>query len=276
MRQPIPRRESGGSALAAPKLDVESVREFLLARAKPVHAWRVGIEYEVIGFERTTLARINRDRVQMLLTMFCEAGGSPTLEQSDIIAVHMPYGDITLEPGGQIEFSGHPEHELSDNARCLQHFITDLHESANVLDIFFVGFGFDPLCELDAQSWINKQRYTIMRPYLGRRGPRAWDMMTRTAAAQTSIDYADEADLGRKYVLGNRAGPIVAAMFAASPFALGTVTGYKSNRYATWLDRRRPDRAGTGIARRAVRSARLRRWSARRARVLRRTRRRAP
>ncbi len=179
----------------------------------------MGIEYEVIGFEQTTLARIHRDRVQMLLTMFCEAGGSPTLENLDIIAVHMPYGDITLEPGGQIEFSGHPEHELSDNASLLATLSSPIFTIVRSTRYLFVGFGFDPLCELDAQSWVNKQRYTIMRPYLGQRGPRAWDMMTRTAAMQTSIDYADEEDLGRKYVLGQPSGPIVAAMFANSPFA---------------------------------------------------------
>lgn len=247
MRQPIPRHGPGGSAIAAPTLDVETAREFILARAKPEHEWRVGIEYEVIGFERATLARIHRERVQTVLAMLCKAGGEPTLERSDIIAVRMPYGDITLEPGGQIEFSGFPERELDDNARSLGRFVTDIHACASQLSMFFVGLGFDPMCELESQSWINKRRYAIMRPYLGKRGVRAWDMMTRTAAAQTSIDYGDEEDLGRKYVLGNRAGPIVAAMFAASPFASGVVSGYKSTRYATWLQTD-DDRTGPGPA----------------------------
>ncbi len=247
MQQPIPRRGPGGSALAALTLDVESAREFILARAKPEHEWRVGIEYEAIGFERATVARIHRERVQTLLVMFCKAGGEPTLEQSDIIAVRMPYGDVTLEPGGQIEFSGFPERELDDNARSLDRFVADLHACASELSMFFVGLGFDPTCELESQSWINKRRYAIMRPYLRKRGVRAWDMMTRTAAAQTSIDYGDEEDLGRKYVLGNRAGPIVAAMFASSPFAGGVASGYKSTRYATWLQTD-DDRTGPGPA----------------------------
>ncbi|HXW51665.1 MAG TPA: glutamate-cysteine ligase family protein [Candidatus Acidoferrales bacterium] len=247
MQQPIPRRELGGPALAPPKLDVEAVREFLRAHQKPVHAWRVGIEYEVIGYERDALTRIQKGRVAQLLEMLCASGGVPALERSHIIAVRMPYGDITLEPGGQIEFSGFPELELADNAGALCTFITDLHRCADELGIFFIGLGFDPLCDRDAQSWIDKQRYAIMRPYLGKRGPRAWDMMTRTAAAQVSLDYGDDADLARKYVLGNRAGPIVAAMFAASPFSEGVATGYKSNRYAAWLETD-ADRTGPGPA----------------------------
>src|ERR1700736_4775370 len=82
-----------------------------------------------------------------------------------------------------------------------------------------------------------------MRPYLRRRGAHAWDMMTRTTSMQVSIDYANDEDLGRKYVLGNRVGPIVAAMCANSPYAGGALTGLKSTRYEVWLD---TDPARTG------------------------------
>jgi len=245
MQQPIPRRDRGGSALAAPELDLDAACEYIRRHAKPVADWRVGIEYEILGFEQSTLARIHRDRVQALLRMFVTLGGAPTLEDLNIIAVRMPFGDITLEPGGQIEFSGHAERTLSDNASALQRFLTELHACAQELGIFFVGMGFDPVRSAADQSWVLKQRYAIMRPYLGQRGQHAWDMMTRTAAMQTSIDYADEEDLGRKYVLGNRLGPIVAAMFANSPFVDGAATGLKSVRYAVWLDTD-ADRTGPG------------------------------
>ncbi len=245
MQQPIPRRDSGGSALVAPELDLDAASEYIRRHAKPAADWRVGIEYETLGFEQDTLRRIHRDRVQELLRMFVSLGGAPTLEDLNIIAVRMPFGDITLEPGGQIEFSGHPERALSHNASALHHFVAKLHTCAQELGIFFVGMGFDPLCSAADQSWVRKQRYAIMRPYLGQRGRRAWDMMTRTAAMQTSIDYADDEDLGRKYVLGNRLGPIVAAMFANSPFVDGAATGLKSVRYAVWLDTD-SDRTGPG------------------------------
>jgi glutamate--cysteine ligase len=244
MQHPIPRRTSG-ITLATPPLDVDSASDYIRAHAKPVSEWRVGIEYELIGFDERTLRRIDREVVQALLRLLLAPEGIATLEDDTIIAVRTSYGDITIEPGGQIEFSGFPERELADNEKSLREFVQQLHAAAQDLGIFFVGFGFDPLCDRDAQSWVRKQRYAIMRPYLFTRGSRAWDMMTRTAAAQTSIDYGSEADLGHKYVLGNRLGPIVAAMFANSPFAGGAATGWKSNRYAAWLDTDN-DRTGPG------------------------------
>jgi glutamate--cysteine ligase len=82
-----------------------------------------------------------------------------------------------------------------------------------------------------------------MRPYLKKRGARAWDMMCRTAAIQANLDYGDLEDLARKFQLATRLAPIAAAMFANSPFEDGKLSGYKSTRYRAWLDTD-PDRTG--------------------------------
>jgi len=82
-----------------------------------------------------------------------------------------------------------------------------------------------------------------MRPYLNKRGQRAWDMMCRTAAIQVNFDYRDLEDLARKFALANRLAPVAAAIFANSPFENGKLSGYKSTRYRAWLDTD-PDRTG--------------------------------
>ncbi len=245
MQQPNPRSSHASATLAPDALDLDAACAYIQRNAKPRSQWRIGLEYELIGFEERTLERINHARVQELLRSLSARHGVPSLEDGSIIALRMPYGDVTLEPGGQIEFSGFPEATLADNERGLQRFIADLHEHASERGMFFVALGFDPLRNLDEQSWIEKRRYRIMRPYLRGRGGHAWDMMTRTASMQVSVDYSDEQDLGRKFVLGNRLGPIIAAMFANSPFAGGVETGLKSTRYAVWLDTD-PDRTGPG------------------------------
>jgi glutamate--cysteine ligase len=246
-QEPIPRSPAGVATLPDDTLDPAAGVEYIRSNAKPAQLWRVGLEYELIGFDQATHARIDRARVQELLQGISSRAGVPSLEAGDIIAVRMPYGDVTLEPGGQIEFSGFPRRRLADVEHDLRLFLDDVHDRAAQAGAFFVALGFDPLRELDEQSWIKKRRYDIMRPYLRRRGGHAWDMMTRTAAMQVSIDYADDDDLGRKYVLGNRLGPIIAAMFANSPYAGGRATGLKSTRYAVWLDTD-PDRTGPGPA----------------------------
>lgn len=246
-QQPIPRSRAGAATLSTDALDLAAACEYVRSNAKPAARWQVGLEYELFGFEALTQQRIDPARVQEVMLALGGGAGITTLEDDVVTALRMPYGDVTLEPGGQLEFSGFPHARLADNEAGLRRFLTDLHECAAEREIFFVALGFDPLRNLDEQSWIKKRRYEIMRPYLRRRGGHAWDMMVRTAAMQVSIDFGDDDDLGRKYVLGNRLGPIVAAMFANSPFAGGRATGLKSTRYAVWLDTD-PDRTGAGPA----------------------------
>ena len=246
-QHPIPRSNAGRAIVAPDTLTLNSAREYIRSHAKPASQWRMGLEYELLGFERGSYRRINRARVQELLRALVLRHGSATLEDQHIISLRMPYGYVTLEPGGQIEFSGFPHATLADTERDVRRFLADLRDLDAERAIFFVALGFDPLRNLDEQSWIRKRRYEIMRPYLRRQGAHAWDMMTRTAAMQVSIDYENIEDLGRKYVLGNRLGPIVAAMCANSPYAGGALTGLKSTRYAVWLDTD-PDRTGAAAA----------------------------
>jgi glutamate--cysteine ligase len=150
---------------------------------------------------------------------------------------------LTVEPGGQIEFSGAPQRRLADVEREIRRYLARLHEIADTHGFAFLACGFDPLHSLEAQQWFPKSRYDVMRPYLAKRGARAWDMMTRTCAVQTNLDYGDEDDLCKKFLVGNRLAPIVAAIFANSPFQEGRPSGYKSTRTAAWLATD-PDRTG--------------------------------
>src|SRR5205085_2650076 len=150
---------------------------------------------------------------------------------------------LTVEPGGQIEFSGAPPRQLADVEREIRRYLARLSEIADAHGFVFLAVGFDPLHTIEAQQWFPKSRYDVMRPYLARRGARAWDMMTRTCAVQTNLDYGDEEDLRKKFLVGNRLAPIVAAMFANSPFEHGKPSGHKSTRTAACLATD-PDRTG--------------------------------
>jgi glutamate--cysteine ligase len=237
--------DSDDSFLARP-LHVPSVDAavaFLRNGFKPRSAWSSGLELELIGFDGATQARIAPAQVRAVLERLCPVPAHWEREGDDVVAVTISSGRITLEPGGQIEYSGSSRQTLRELEVDLRRYLDELGAAGRALGLEFFAVGFDPLRRLAEQRWINKARYDVMRPYLRARGVRAWDMMTRTASIQTSIDYSDEADLGKKFVLGNRLGPIIAAMFANSPFADGIMTGRKSERYAAWLETD-PDRSG--------------------------------
>jgi glutamate--cysteine ligase len=203
---------------------------------------------ELFGFTRDAFDRIAVDQVQSVIKGFSTSLRDCETEDGLIIEAVLadPSGErsrITIEPGGQIEFSGAHYTALDAVERSLQSYVARLSQIAEANRIIFIATGFDPLRSPQEQKWVAKQRYKIMRPYLRSRGRKAWDMMDRTAAIQVNLDYSDLDDLAKKFAAANRLGPVVAAIFANSPLAEGKLSGYKSLRYATWLETD-PDRTG--------------------------------
>ncbi|HEY7980425.1 MAG TPA: glutamate-cysteine ligase family protein [Candidatus Eremiobacteraceae bacterium] len=241
--------DSNDSFLARPLRapNTDAAVAFLRNGFKPREAWSSGLELELIGFDHASGQRITPSQVRSILERLCPDPARWERDGDDVIAVSISSGRITLEPGGQIEYSGTSRPTLDELEADLRGYLDELSAAGQSIGLEFFAVGFDPLSRLDQQRWIKKSRYDVMRPYLRAQGERAWDMMTRTASIQTSIDFSDDADLGKKFVLGNRLGPIVAAMFANSPFADGAATGRKSERYAAWLETD-PDRSGVHSA----------------------------
>ncbi|HYY41200.1 MAG TPA: glutamate-cysteine ligase family protein, partial [Pyrinomonadaceae bacterium] len=222
--------------------------ENLRRGSKPAREWMCGVEFELFGYDtRRDFARLTPAQVQRVLAGFAPSSNDLVYEGRTLIEVNAgQMNRLTVEPGGQIEFSGAPQRELAGVEREIRRYLARLHEIADGHGFVFLAVGFDPLHTLAAQQWFPKSRYDVMRPYLMKRGARAWDMMTRTCAVQTNLDYGDEADLRKKFLVGNRLAPIVAAMFANSPFQEGCASGYKSTRTAVWLATD-PDRSGIAL-----------------------------
>ncbi len=212
---------------------------------KPRDAWTVGPELELFGYERETLERIGPETVDAVLAGFEAEGAHVAFEDGRRIQAATDWGWVTVEPGGQIEFSGPSRATLAEIEHDARRFVEQLSAIADRLGVVFVASGFDPLRRADEQRWYPKRRYGVMRPYFAIDGRRGWDMMCRTGAIQVNVDYGSEEDLAAKFLVGNRLGPVVAAMFANSPLEGGELSGYKSRRYAAWLE---TDRDRTGVS----------------------------
>jgi glutamate--cysteine ligase len=68
--------------------------------------------------------------------------------------------------------------------------------------------------------------------------------MTRTCTVQVNLDFADEADMVKKFRVSLALQPIATALFADSPFTEGKPNGYLSYRSHIWTD---TDRNRTGM-----------------------------
>jgi glutamate--cysteine ligase len=217
-------------------------REDLLAsfRAgeKPRARWMVGIEHEKLGFLRDTRRPIpyaGPRGIRALLEGFVSRfGWQPVREGENIIALTRDQAGITLEPGGQLELSGAPLRTAHDARQELDVHMTELNALSRELGLVWLFLGRNPVIASADMPWIPKERYAIMRGYLPTRGALALDMMLGTGTVQSNFDYASEADMARKMRVAMAAAPLLAALFANSPFAEGRATGDQSTRCRVW------------------------------------------
>jgi glutamate--cysteine ligase len=255
MTQRTTKASGEGFPLLTDPVTSESVPLFvenLLRGEKPRAEWMCGAEFELFGYDRARgLARIDPAQVESVLAGFAPSSRDLVREGGTVVeAGDGQMNRLTVEPGGQVEFSGAPQRGLADIERELRRYLGRLGEVAEGNRLAFLAVGFDPLRSMEEQRWFPKPRYEVMRPYLASRGRRAWDMMCRTCSVQANLDYGSREDLCKKFLVGNRLAPVATAIFANSPFESGRPSGYKSTRAAAWLE---TDSARTGLAPPALR-----------------------
>ena len=164
-------------------------------------------------------------------------------------------GAITVEPGGQVEYSSPPFASASDLVDHLRDVSSWLIAHAAGSGLGLESTGIDAVTALeDVPLQLHGARYDNMHAYLssiGEAGPR---MMRQTAALQISIDPSH--DPAMTWSVLNRAAPVLTALFANSRIYAGSDTGHASYRAQSWrtLD---PSRTGVIGAAAATDSAKI-------------------
>ncbi|MGZ9108352.1 MAG: glutamate--cysteine ligase [Micavibrio sp.] len=214
---------------------------------KPKDKWRLGIEHEQFVYLKTTGESLPYDGnpgiLQILEGLIDQHGWSPVRPQGKLIALEKGRAMVTLEPGGQVEFSGAPLPDLVAMKREANEFYRALGIVTGSLGIGVLPVGFHPVWRRDQIHTMPKERYKIMFPYMEKKGRYGVDMMLRTCGAQINLDFSSEADMVKKYRVALGLQPVVTALMANSHQAEGKDTGYKSYRSLMWTDTD-PDRCG--------------------------------
>jgi glutamate--cysteine ligase len=215
--------------------------EYFREAFKPVERRRVGMELEKMGVHAATRRPIpyegNRASVRSVLEFLKERrGGDPVYEGDHLIGLEAPWGAISLEPGGQVEWSSRPADDLDALGRDLEAHLAVMREAGDALGIAWLDAGVNPETPVAAMPWMPKARYGIMRDHLGARGRLAHRMMTQTASIQCAFDFVSEEDWIRKFRAAALMAPLATALFANSSRADGKETGYRSFRQAIWRE----------------------------------------
>ncbi|HEY7374793.1 MAG TPA: glutamate-cysteine ligase family protein [Polyangia bacterium] len=222
-------------------LSVDELVAYFCAGAKPRAQFRIGIEQEKIGARRSgaPVCYQGSDGIAEVLARLEKRGFAATREGEHIIALEREGERITIEPGGQLEFSGAARATAAACRDALDAHVREVIDLARPLDIHWLGVGGRPFGKLDDVDWLPKARYGVMREYFPRHGRSsrlAHHMMKMTATVQANFDYESEADAVDKIRTAYGVSSIVTGLFAASPIADGRPTGDKSSRAAIWLE----------------------------------------
>ncbi|HNV08907.1 MAG: glutamate--cysteine ligase [Dokdonella sp.] len=238
---------SGPSAASSePIRHRQQLIDSLASGSKPKSAWRIGTEHEKFGFRLDDLRPLTWEGEQgigALLEGLTRFGWQRVSENGKLIALSRDGASVTLEPAGQFELSGAPLETIHQTCVEINSHLREVKSVADGMGVGFLGMGFQPKWRREDMPWMPKGRYAIMRRYMPTVGKLGLDMMTRTCTVQVNLDFADEADMVRKFRTSLALQPVATALFADSPFTEGKLNGYLSYRSHIWTDTD-PDRTG--------------------------------
>ncbi len=236
-----------GADGSLPPLTPADLPAYFHRGGKPPADWRVGGEFEKFAVERATGRPLTydepggvRDILQALVDRF---GWRPHYRGDRLTLLSRGGATVSLEPGGQVEFSSPPVRHVGELAAELYRHRDEVRAVVDPDRVAWVAAGVTPFTRVEDIPAPARRRHRLMTEYLPARGPKAAHMMKATASTQAAFDYADEADAVRKFAVALTLGPVVNAVWGNSPLYAGEPTGWASYRGRVWLGMD-PDRCG--------------------------------
>ncbi|MFB6612914.1 ergothioneine biosynthesis glutamate--cysteine ligase EgtA [Streptomyces sp. NPDC085524] len=145
---------------------------------------------------------------------------------------------ITVEPGGQLEFSSAPADSLTGCVDGLQSDLTAVRSALLDRGLVLRGLGRDT--RHPCHRLLSSPRYDAMEAYFDRTGPAGRSMMRASASVQVCVDAGHEEPgplgYGRRWRLSHLLGAVLVAAFANSPAREGPYTGWRCSRQGVWND----------------------------------------
>ena len=216
------------------------------AGCKPASRWRLGLEWEkeLVDPEGRRLPFFGPGGIRdLLLTLSRDCGWTAEYEGDNPVALSRDGEAITLEPGGQFEYSCPPKATVAEARDALEAHWAELRAHLQPGQRA-LQTAYPPLQDVQEIGFVPKGRYGIMGPYLAERGALAHGMMKGTTSLQVTADFDSEADCGQKLDVALGLAPVAMALTANSPLVSGRPAGVKSHRGRCW---QATDPARTGL-----------------------------
>jgi glutamate--cysteine ligase len=223
------------------KLSSPELAGYFRKAFRPREEWLVGVEVERMGRSAATRRPLTYDAegpsVRRVIEAYAAARGGSLVHEGDRpVGIDGAWGAITLEPGGQVEWSSRPARDLTELAGEIDGHLAAMRAIADTLGISWLDVAVEPDTPVAEMPWMPKARYAIMREIMAKRGRLAHRMMTQTASVQCAFDYASDEDWARKFRAAALMTPIAVALFANSSRVDGKESGWATYRQAIWRE----------------------------------------
>lgn len=213
---------------------------------------KIGLEMEMHAYDTQTLAPIgtagSKIGIQSLLKRIAEVSTPVKIkydESSSLITdIFLKQGgNISVEPGGQIEYSSAPFERISDLVENVVKGLKILEE-ASAGEFVFLSHGTNPIASKDHPLVLPKERYQIMTRYFESvPHVRGVDMMRHSATVQANLDIFGDENWQDAVNLILVLIPLTSGLFANSHYFKGKKSKFYSERQEIW-NKMDPTRSG--------------------------------
>ena len=225
-----------------PSPEVTSVAEcvaWALAGATEGARRRIGIELErlVLGPDGRLLPYDGPVSIRTLLEgLAARHGWTPVLERGHLVGVTRDGASVSLEGGGQLEFSGAPHATVAAIGAEFADHRAELAAVGGPLGLRYVWVGHNPVEHLPGLPEVPRERAAVLRQIFPRRGTTGVASVLYSCATQVSLDFRDAADCVEMVRLGHLLSPVLIALFANTPVVRGAPAAMRSHRAGLYED----------------------------------------
>ena len=225
--------------------NIQQLSDWLESGCTPANDLLIGTENEKIIFDTKTFnppaykdKKGNHNISELLKGLSDQFGwkkvdeyGKEIDDQGVFVGLIRDEASISLEPAGQLELSGAPLKTVHETAEELDQHLLELDIVGKDLGLDLIGLGYHPTHNKENMPIMPKSRYKLFQDYfIEKQFTGGLEMLFCTNTVQVNLGFSSEEDMVKKLRVGLSLQPIVAALFANSPFLEGKPSGYLSYR----------------------------------------------
>lgn len=195
-------------------------------------AKKIGLEVEMPFVNKKDLQPIGFNGPKSITAIFNflskKSSWKPgEVENNKTTAMENETGSITLEPGGQIEFSSAARDTLTQLEQDVGKYFGDMKKASEKIGLDVIPYGFHPHISIDDCPYVSERsRFKALKPvFEAEGGYSAWG---QSCSVQVTLDSPAKDQAFDAFKLGLLIQPIAAAIFANSPFSMGKDTDHAS------------------------------------------------